>query len=99
MGGGGFMQHAQETNKQDRAQKEARRGRYKGHLNERKLSDEDQRTALSFSHLSPEQIKKERKRVRQYTHRSNLWYSILVVAGIALILAMMIKTYLYLSQH
>lgn len=82
MGGGGFMQHAGNTNKKDRAQRAARRDMYgkKDPL----LSND--RTNLDFSHLTPKEIENERKRLKlQFEANKKKKRNRYIVAGITTI--------------
>ena len=65
MGGGGFMQHASDTNRKDRSQKTARREKFNGNHGDKSTLDEDHTTKLDFSHLSQEQIAEERNRIQE----------------------------------
>lgn len=56
MGGGGVMQHAVDTNKAHKAQKQHRRSRFNGNHSSETLLNSNQRTRLDFSHLSEEEI-------------------------------------------
>lgn len=65
MGGGGFMQHASDTNRQDRAQRSARREKFNGNHSEKTTMSSENSPKLDFSHLSQDQILEERKRIRK----------------------------------
>lgn len=65
MGGGGFMQHASDTNRKDRSQKAARRETFNGNHSDKTLLGHNQSTKLDFSHLSQEQIDQERLRIKR----------------------------------
>ncbi|NQZ36848.1 MAG: hypothetical protein HRT58_14355 [Crocinitomicaceae bacterium] len=65
MGGGGFMQHASNTNRQDRAQRSARREKFNGNHSEKTTMSSENSPKLDFSHLSQDQILEERKRIRK----------------------------------
>lgn len=65
MGGGGFMQHASDTNRKDRAQKAARREKFNGNHSDKATFSEKHSTKLDFSHLTQEEITKERNRIQK----------------------------------
>lgn len=65
MGGGGFMQHASDTNRADKAQKTSRREKFSGNHSDRATLNNKSRKKLSFKHLTQEQIRKERKRIQK----------------------------------
>lgn len=69
MGGGGFMQHASDTNRKDRAQKAARREKFNGNHSEKATLTDDHGTKLEFPHLTQEQIAQERKRIKEVSAR------------------------------
>ena len=61
MGGGGFMQHAANTNSSDKNQKASRRKKFKGNQSD-KTSNSD-KYKIDFSHLTEDEIEEERKRI------------------------------------
>lgn len=61
------MQHASDTNRKDRAQKEARRETFNGNHSDKSTLGKKQTTKLDFSHLSEEQIAAERARIQSAT--------------------------------
>ena len=65
MGGGGFMKHASDTNRKDRAQKAARREKFNGNHSDKATLGEKHSTELDFSHLTQDQIVEERNRIQE----------------------------------
>jgi len=64
MGGGGFMKHASDTNRKDRAQRASRRKKFNGNHSAKSVLDNNKSTKLSFDNLTDEQITKERTRLK-----------------------------------
>jgi hypothetical protein len=89
MGGGGFMQHASDTNRKDRSQKAARRETFNGNYSDKTNLGEKHSTKLDFSHLTQEQITKERNRIQQvfFKRRKKNLAVIIVVLSILVISA------------
>ena len=84
MGGGGFMQHASDTNRKDRAQRTARREKFQGNHSDKMILDSDRAQQIDFSHLTKDQITKERARIRSVfknQRKKNLF-----IYGIAIVL-------------
>lgn len=65
MGGGGFMQHASDTNRKDRAQRAARRKKFNENRSEVISVDSESSLKVDFSNLTKEQITEERERIQQ----------------------------------
>lgn len=63
MGGGGFMNHASDTNRKNKAQKIARREKFNGNFSEKSSMNNSCGQKLDFSHLSDDDISKERNRI------------------------------------
>lgn len=63
--GVGFMQFMIETNKKDRSQRSSRREKFNGNHSDKGLLDDSNVTLMDFSHLSSEQVKKERTRIQK----------------------------------
>ena len=84
MGGGGFMKHASDTNRKDRAQKAARRETFNGNYSAKSNLGEKHTTKLDFSHLTQEQITEERNRIQNvfYKRRKKNLVGIIVVLAI-----------------
>ncbi len=71
MGGGGFMQHARDTNDQDRLQKAVRREKFKGHNGEQILQKGNHKGEIDFSHLTQEQIASTRAKIKRIVELRN----------------------------
>lgn len=63
MGGGGFMQHASDTNRKDRNQKSSRREKFNGTHSEKASLAKERSKSLDFSHLNQEEIDSERQKI------------------------------------
>lgn len=59
------MQHASDTNRKDRAQREARRQKFNENRSEVITVDSETTIKVDFSNLSEEQIAQERQRILQ----------------------------------
>lgn len=87
MGGGGFMQHASDTNRKDRAQREARRQKFNENRSEVITVDSESTIKVDFSNLSEEQIAQERERIHQlFVKRRKRQVILLISALIGLVL-------------
>ena len=62
------MKHASDTNRQDRAQKLARREKHSSNQGDRLAFQKTRRSAVDFSHLTEEEISAERARIA-YTYK------------------------------
>ena len=89
MGGGGFMQHASDTNRKDRAHRKARREKFNGNFSEDAILNAEPSEKIEFPELSEKQVfqERERIRVRHLKRKKNrLW--ILSIALIVTIIAL-----------
>ncbi len=93
MGGGGFMQHASDTNRKDRAQRTARRAKFQGNHSDKTLLDTDVSQKIDFSHLTREQIEQERKRIDHF-FRAQRRKSFLI-GTLAIAVVIVLFTFLY----
>lgn len=81
MGGGGFMQHAHDTNRKDRNQKSGRREKFKGNHSEKMVLGSKKGTSVKSNRLSKEQVRKERSRLkRKLTQRRRMERLVLTVS-------------------
>lgn len=91
--GGGFVQHAVDTNRRDKAQKAARREKFNGNYSDQAILGKGHASQLDFSHLSPAQIAAERKRIQErYTKQKRRQ---IVVALVAIVIVLGLFVYLY----
>lgn len=86
MGGGGFMQHAVNTNRKDREQRSARRKKFKGENSEQLLQKDREANRLKFPDLSEEQIAEERKRIQIEFKKGRKWSRVLISAALVLVI-------------
>jgi len=93
MGGGGFMQHASDTNRKDRAQKAARRDKFSGNHSDKATLNDTRATKLDFSHLTPEQIAQEREEIAKRQTQRRKKNTVLFVISIAVTFALIIWLY------
>ena len=92
MGGGGFMQNALNINRKDRAQRAARRKKFKGDNRETVVLDTENGSSLEFPEIPKEQIALERKRI-QVKHLKNrkrntiliVVFMVLTIGGLAVL--------------
>ncbi|GAB5418406.1 MAG: hypothetical protein Crog4KO_14900 [Crocinitomicaceae bacterium] len=83
MAGGGFMKHASDTNRKDKAQKMARREKFNGNHSDKTTMGESHSNTFDFSHISEEQTILERKRIQvQYSKRRKQNMLVLIVVSI-----------------
>lgn len=99
MGGGGFMQHASDTNRKHQAQKTARREKFDGNHSDRTMLDMSKTTMLDFSHLTSEQIAQERLRIEKLRVRRNKNAIVIVAISIAIALGLLFWLYLLLREY
>ncbi len=93
MGGGGFMQHALNTNRKDRAQRAARRKKFKGDNNEQLLQSGTNRKSLNFPEIPVEEVALVRKRI-EIKHQKNRKRNVIIIAcTIAFVIATIIIIY------
>lgn len=93
MGGGGFMKHASDTNRQDRAQKIARRNNYeKSHPENTILKNNS--TKLDFSHLTSEQIDTERKRIKENFQKQTRKNNVIYILAFTIVMVIIFGLYL-----
>jgi len=92
MGGGGFMQHASDTNRKDMAQKVARREKFNGNHSDKTTLDGKRGIKLDFSHLTQDQISKERIRIKtEFKQRKKRNFRNLIIC-LALLIVIAILT-------
>lgn len=65
MGGGGFMQHASDTNKKDRGHRKARREKFNGNFSEDTILNAKGSESIRFPELPEEQVELVRERIRE----------------------------------
>lgn len=91
MGGGGFMQHAVNANRRDKAQKAARRDKFKGnHADKTLLNSEN---AHELPQFSSDEIATERERLAQVMRREKKKNLITFVVAGAITVILMIFLY------
>ncbi len=71
MGGGGFMQHASDTNRKDRAQKASRRKKFKNNQSDKRRLNSDNNSKIDFIHLTKKKIEKEKRRLKHQFQKKN----------------------------
>jgi len=86
MGGGGFMQHASDTNRKHRAQKAARREKFDGNHSDKTTLGEKHSTELDFSHLTQEQIAEERNRIQEVFAKRRKQNLVIYVVSLSILL-------------
>lgn len=93
MGGGGFMQHASDTNRKDRAQRAARREKFNGNHSDKTILNENHSTKLDFSHLTSDQIALERKRIAEKFRKRKRNQLIAVISAVSIVIVAFIYVY------
>lgn len=75
------MKHASDTNRKDRAQREARRETFKGNHSDKSRLKNDAGGKVDFSHLSEEDITAERKRIadKYRARKKNVWTFVIML--------------------
>jgi hypothetical protein len=81
MGGGGFMQHANSTNRKDRAHREARRQKFSGNHSDKGILGQKGSNGNEERH-SQEQIDTERKRIAVRSKKKNQRYVLSLIIGL-----------------
>lgn len=98
MGGGGFMQHASDTNRKDRAQKAARREKFSGNHSDKTLLNDSSSSKLDFSHLTKEQIATERLRLKEMFSKRKRRSFTLGIVLFSLVTLLIILAYTYIRN-
>lgn len=86
MGGGGYMQNALNVNRKDRAQRAARRKKFKGDNREHIVSGTENGESLSFPEIPKEQVALERKRIQAKHQKSRKRNAIIISSAFALLI-------------
>lgn len=77
------MKHASDTNRQDRAQKLARREKHSSNQGDRLVFEKRRKTTVDFSHLSEDEIQHHREQIsKEMTRRKRfnmIFGSLLVI--------------------
>lgn len=76
------MKHASDTNRQDRAQKLARREKHSSNQGDRLAFQKTRRTAVELPHLTEEEISAEGTRIAysyKKAHRRNVIFALILV--------------------
>lgn len=84
MGLSGFMQDAMNSLRDNRALKSSIRKKFKGSHSDKAILDDHNKTDFDFSHLTPEQVMEEKKRIAQHYRKARIKRTVAFVVAIAI---------------